>query len=84
MKVALRMKPWETSVYLTQCKTWTKAKEMMGQRGNAIRCDIEAELRNPSVLFGFRMLPQYRTAAIREFRREVAQAIRRDASLLKH
>jgi len=78
MKKRNPLKPWETSVYLTQCWTWGRAKEMLGLRGDAIRCDIEAELANPSLSFGFRMLPAYRTPRVLAFRREVAQAIREE------
>jgi hypothetical protein len=54
------------------------AKEMLGVEGDAMRCDIGEELRNPSLRFGFRMLPQYRTPAVLAFRRKVAQAIREE------
>jgi len=75
------MKPWETSVYLVQCRTWAKAKQLVGIAGNAVRCDIAAELADPSPAFGFRMLPAYRNAGVRKLRKQVADAIRAERRL---
>lgn len=70
------MKPWETPVYRAQCRTWAKAKQLAGIVGDAVRCDIEAELADPSPAFGFRMLPQYRSEGAKKLRKLVADAIR--------
>ena len=70
------MEPWKTPVYRAQCRTWSKAKDLLHVKADAQRCDIEAELRSPSLRFSFRYLPKRRPADCIAFRREVANAIR--------
>jgi hypothetical protein len=70
------MEPWITPVYRAQCRTWNKAKAMLNEYGDVTRCDIEAELRSPSLRFSFRYLPKRRPADCIAFRRLVANAIR--------
>ena len=83
MRIKNHMRPWETSVYNAQCRTWAKAKELLGIHGDAQRCDIAGELREPSPRFAFRMLPQYRTKAANQLRRDVAHAIRDERNAVR-
>jgi len=75
------MEPWITPVYRAQCRTWAKAKDLLHIKADAQRCDIESELRSPSLRFSFRYLPQHRPADCIAFRREVANAIREERRL---
>lgn len=70
------MQPWITPVYRAQCRTWSKAKDLLNEYGDVTRCDIGEELRRPSLRFSFRYLPKHRPASCIEFRRKVADAIR--------
>lgn len=72
------MEPWKTPVYNAQCRTWAMAKELLHIQGDAQRCDLDKELREPSPRFAFRMLPAFRTKAGNALRRQVAAAIRRE------
>ena len=75
------MRPWITPVYKAQCRSWSKAKDLLHVKADAQRCDIAAELRAPSLRFSFRYLPQHRPADCIAFRREVANAIREERRL---
>lgn len=59
------------SVYIAQCKTFKIAQELAGQFNNV--SSINASLKSPYCL---RVLKEYRTAAMQQFRDIVAQNIK--------
>ena len=60
-----------TSVYKTQCKTWLIAQKLAGVFNNV--SSINDCLKPPNCL---RVAKKYRTAAIQQFRDDVAKTIK--------
>jgi len=60
-----------TSVYKAQCKTWIIAQKLAGVTGNV--SSINDSLKPPYCL---RVVKEYRTAAIQQFRDDVAKTIK--------
>ena len=66
-------------VYNTHCKTWRVACNFAGNSPDVLRVDLAAAIDDTSTapaLFSFRALPQFRSIAAKQLRREVAAFMR--------